>query len=181
MAFSYLNFIDLNFLFVFLKFIHLLIGERETERAHVGRGRETEGERENPKQTLHCQCRTRRGAWTLELWDHDRSQNQESGANWMRHSGGPNIFFGSPLGTLNLICPSFKTLFLTLSLSSFLTLCNLLCPLCSLASKIAALKQEKSWTPNSPEMTASSHSPHSIFCTCLPFFICYSCNSLAHL
>ena len=41
-----------------------------------GRGREREGERENPKQALHCQHRDRHGAQTHELGDHDLSPSQ---------------------------------------------------------------------------------------------------------
>ena len=42
MAFSFLNFIDLNFLFVFFKFIHLLIGERDRESTN-GEGQRDRG------------------------------------------------------------------------------------------------------------------------------------------
>ena len=41
---------------------------------------EGEGERENPKQALHCQPRARCGAQSYEPQDHDLSQNQESDA-----------------------------------------------------------------------------------------------------
>ena len=44
-----------------------LFWEREQEREHAGEGGAERVERENPKQTLHCQCRTRRG--TQSRWE----------------------------------------------------------------------------------------------------------------
>ena len=51
--------------------------ERERESAQ-GRGRER-GERENPKQALHCQHGAQCRAWTHEPWDHDLGQNRVGG------------------------------------------------------------------------------------------------------
>ena len=44
-------------------------------------GAERDGERENPKQALHCQHRPRHRARTHEPFDHDLSRNQESTPN----------------------------------------------------------------------------------------------------
>ena len=47
------------------------------ERAWAREG-QRERERENPEQTLLCQCRAQSGAQSHKPWDHDR--NQESDA-----------------------------------------------------------------------------------------------------
>ena len=58
--------------FVFLSFSEYLYG---------GRAKRFRGERENPKQALHCQCRTlNAGLERPKPQDHDLSQNQESDA-----------------------------------------------------------------------------------------------------
>ena len=43
-------------------------------------GAERDGERENPKQALSCQCRAQGRAQSHELRDRGLSQNQESDA-----------------------------------------------------------------------------------------------------
>ena len=63
--------------FNFLNIYLLSLKESESSRVHT---RAEEGQRENPKQSPHCQCRTWCGAQTRELWDHDLSRNQESDA-----------------------------------------------------------------------------------------------------
>ena len=67
----------------FFKNVYLLKRERERQRTHVGEGQRAR-ERKNPKQAPCCQHRTWLGAGTHEPWDHDLSQNQESGrlTNW---------------------------------------------------------------------------------------------------
>ena len=59
---------------IVFKFIYLF-GEREHEQ---GRGKEREGEREDPKQALHRKGGAQHRAQTHEPRDHDLSQNQES-------------------------------------------------------------------------------------------------------
>ena len=59
----------------FFSVYSFILRDREGER---GRGRERERGRENPKQTLYCQCGSRHSTPSHEPRDHDLSQNQES-------------------------------------------------------------------------------------------------------
>ena len=71
----------------FFKFIYF---ETEREKNNMSRrGAEREGERENPKQTLHFQHRAWCGSQAHESWDHDPSQNQELEAQPTEPSGNP--------------------------------------------------------------------------------------------
>ena len=69
----------LQSLYSFFKKSVFIYFEREREQ---GRGRERERERgtQDSKQALCWQQRAQCGAWTHELWDHDLSWNQETGA-----------------------------------------------------------------------------------------------------
>ena len=64
---------------------------KDRERENRSGGTEGDGERENPKQALHCL----HGAWceaqTWELWDHDLSQNQELDAQPAEPPGTPQL------------------------------------------------------------------------------------------
>ena len=69
---------NVEFPFFFFFFMFIYFWERDSEHARTGDGggcRETE----NPKQAPCSQGRGQCGARTQEPWDHDLSQNQESG------------------------------------------------------------------------------------------------------